>query len=150
MMHKAWSRIEEVPYCFSRSYIKSQGDTALKIVEFDANWEFPDCNWNLKSPMGMKWCTMREVAQKRCPIVLQGHLSNFKVARLKKLSNLTQIGRFRTVTPVSIHQWLRNDAQSLKQQRRDALLIFKVIHQISRSHGSKNCRILPKLGVSGL
>ena len=24
MMHKAWSRIEEVPYCFSRSYVKLQ------------------------------------------------------------------------------------------------------------------------------
>ena len=29
MMHKAWSSIEEVPYCFSRSYIKLQGHTAL-------------------------------------------------------------------------------------------------------------------------
>ena len=37
-----------------------------------------------------------------CPIVFQGHLSNFKVTRLKKSSNLTQIGRFRTVTHVSI------------------------------------------------
>ena len=37
MMHKAWSRIEEVPYCFSRSYVKLQGHTALKIVEFDPN-----------------------------------------------------------------------------------------------------------------
>ena len=34
--------------------------------------------------------------------------------------------------------------------RRGALLFFKVICQISRSHGSKNCRIWPRLGVSGL
>ena len=34
MMHKAWSSIEEVPYCLSRSYIKLQGHTALKIVAF--------------------------------------------------------------------------------------------------------------------
>ena len=47
-------------------------------------------------------------------IVFQGHPSNFKVTRLKKSSILTQIGRFRTVTPVWIHQWLQNDAQSLK------------------------------------
>ena len=60
MMHKAWSNIEEVPYCFSRSYVKLQGHVALKIVEF------------------------------------------------------TQIGRFRTVTQVENHRWLRNDAQSLK------------------------------------
>ena len=51
MMHKAWSRIEEVPYCFSRSYIKLQGHTALKIVKFDPNWAFPDCNSSLKSAM---------------------------------------------------------------------------------------------------
>ena len=43
-----------------------------------------------------------------------------------------------------------NDAQSLKLHQRGALLFFKVIRQISRSHGSKNRRILPKLGVSGL
>ena len=32
----------------------------------------------------------------------------------KKSLILTQIGRFRTETPVSIRQWLQNDAQSLK------------------------------------
>ena len=33
-MHKAWSRIEEVPYCFSRSYVKLQGHTAKKNRRF--------------------------------------------------------------------------------------------------------------------
>ena len=42
MMPKAWSSIVEVPYCFSRSYVKFQGHTALKIVEFDPNWAFLD------------------------------------------------------------------------------------------------------------
>ena len=37
----------EVTYCFSRSYVKFQGHTALKIVEFDPNWAFPDCNSSL-------------------------------------------------------------------------------------------------------
>ena len=68
MMHKAWSSIEEVPYCFSRSSNKFQGHTALKIAEFDPDWAFPDCNSSLNSPMGMKWCTKLEVALKRCPI----------------------------------------------------------------------------------
>ena len=73
MMHKAWSSIEEVPYCF------------------------------------------------------EGHPLNFKVTRLKKSSILAKIGRFWTVTPIWIHLWLWNDAQSLKQHRRGALLLSKVI-----------------------
>ena len=150
MMHKAWSSIEEVPYCISRSYVKLQGHTALKIVDFDPYWAFPDCNSSLESPMATKWCTKLEVALKRCPIVFQGHPSNFKVTELLKSSNFTQIGPFQTVTPVRIHRWLWNVAQSLKQQRRDALLFSKVIHQISRSHGTKHHRFGPKLGVSGL
>ena len=32
MLHKAWSSIEEVPYCFARSSIKFQGRMALNIV----------------------------------------------------------------------------------------------------------------------
>ena len=197
MMHKAWSSIEEVPYCFSRSSVKFQGHIALKIVEFDSNWAFPDCNSSLNSPMAMKCCTKLETAKKRCPIVFQGHPSNFKVTRDKKSPILTQIGRFRTIgrsqlsnpsdlpcwlcshhriimkfsgvitndksdvhvkgqgqrskvkvtevmTPFSrfrtvtlvwIHILRRNNAYSLMLLRRGALLFFKVIRQISRSHG---------------
>ena len=149
-MHKAWSSIEELPYCFSRSSVKFQGHTALKIVEFDPNWQFPDSNSSLNTPMAMKWCTKLEVALMRCPIVLQGHLSNFKVTPLWKSLNLTQIGRFRTVIQVWNHRWLRNDAQSLKWHSRGVLLFFKVMCQSSRSHGSENRWIWPKLGVSGL
>ena len=97
MMHKAWSRNEEVPYCFSRSSVKFQGHTALKIVEFDSKWAFPDCNSSLNSPMAMKGCTKLETAKERCPIVLQGHPANFKVTRDKTSLILTQIGRFRII-----------------------------------------------------
>ena len=96
MLHKAWSSIEEVPYCFWRSSIKFQGHAALKIVKFDPNWAFPDCNSSLNSPMAIKWCTKLETAKKRCPIVFQGHPSNFKVTWDKTSPILTQIGRFRT------------------------------------------------------
>ena len=96
MMHIAWSSIEEVPYCFLRSSIKFQGHTAKKIVEFDPNWAFPDCNSSLNPPMAMKCCTKLETAKERCPIVFQGHPSNFKVTRYKTSPILTQIGRFRT------------------------------------------------------
>ena len=97
MMHRAWSSIVEVPYCFSRSYVKFQGHTALKIVEFDPNWAFPVSNSSLNSPMAMKCCTKLETAKERGPIVFQCHPSNFKVTRDKTSPILTQIGRFRTI-----------------------------------------------------
>ena len=75
----------------------------------------------------------------------QGQRSKVKVTEVN-----SQLRRFRTVTPVWIQISLWNEAQSLMLLRRGALLFFKVICQISRSHGSKNCRIWPKLGVSGL
>ena len=77
----------------------------------------------------------------RSSVKFQGQTDN-------KAPILTRLERFRTVTLFWIHRWLLNDAQSLKQYRRGALLFFKVIHQISRSHGSKNYRIWPILCVS--
>ena len=97
MMHRAWSSIVEVPYCFSRSYVKLQGHTALKIVKFDPNWAFPDCNSSLNSWMAMKCCTKLETVKERCPFVFQGHPSYFKVTRYKTSPILTQIGHFRTI-----------------------------------------------------
>ena len=61
-----------------------------------------------------------------------------------------QLSRFRTVTPVWIHIWWWNYAQSFMLLRRGTLSFFKVIRQIWRSHDSKNRRIWPKLGVSRL
>ena len=75
----------------------------------------------------------------------QGQRSKVKVTEVT-----TQLNRFRTVTLVWIHIWWWNDAYSLMLLRRGALLFFKVIRQISRSHGSKNRRTWPRLGVSGL
>ena len=96
-MHKASSSIEELPCCFSRSSVKFEGHTALKIIEFDPNWGFPDCNSSLNSLMAMRCCTKIETAKERCSIVFQGHPSNFKVTRDKTSPILTQIGRFRTI-----------------------------------------------------
>ena len=114
MMHKTWSSIEEVPYCFSRSKVKFQDHTAVKIIQFDPNWAFPDCNSSLVSPMAMKCCTKLETAKERCPIVFQGHPSNFKVTRYKTSLILTQIGHFRTIgrwqlsNPSDLLCWLRS------------------------------------------
>ena len=93
----------------SRSEVKGQGHRGHDPIQ-----PFPDRNSSLNSHIAMKWCIQLDVAWERGPIVFQGHPSIFKVTRLKKSSNLTQIGRFRTVTPVWIHQWLRNGAQSLE------------------------------------
>ena len=61
---------------------------------------------------------------------LQGQRSKVKVTEVNN-----QFSRFRTVTPVWIHIWWWNDAQSLMLLRRGALLFFKVICHLSRSHG---------------
>ena len=55
------------------------------------------------------WCCLGEVPYcfSRSSVKFQGHTA------LKSL-NLTQIERFRTVTPVWIHEWLWNAAQTLK------------------------------------
>ena len=66
----------------------------------------------------------------------QGQGSKVKVTEVT-----TQLSRFRTITPVWIQIWWWNDAYSLMLLRRGALLFFKVICQISRSHGSKNRRV---------
>ena len=98
MMHKAWSSLEEVPYCFWRSYVKFQGHTAKKAsILTRMNWAFPDCNSSLNSQMAMKCCTKLETAKERSSIVFQGHPSNFKVTQYKTSPILTQIGRFRTI-----------------------------------------------------
>ena len=70
--------------------------------------------------------------------------------KVKVTGVTTQLNRFRTVTPVWNHIWWWNDAYSLMLLRRGALLFFKVIRQVSRSHGDNNRRIWPRLGVSGL
>ena len=71
-------------------------------------------------------------------------------SKVKVTEVTTQLNGFRTVTPVWIHIRWWNDAYSLIVLRRGALLFLKVIRQISRWHGSKNRRIWPRLGVSGL
>ena len=75
----------------------------------------------------------------------QGQRSKVKVTEVN-----TQLNCFRTVTLVWIHIWWWNDTYSLMMLRRGALLFFKVIRQISRSHSSKKRQIWPRLGVSGL
>ena len=85
--------------------------------------------------------------QKWCPCKRSRSEVNGQV---KVTEATAQLNRFRTVTPVWIHIWWWNDVYSLIMLRRGALMFLRVIRQISRSHGSKNRRIWPRLGVSGL
>ena len=105
MMHKAWSRIEEVPYGFSRSYVKLQGHTAKKIVDFDPDWAFPGCNSSLNSPMATKWCTKLEVALKRCPIVFKVIHQMSRSHRMKNQQIWSNLSKF--TRPVAAIKSLR-------------------------------------------
>ena len=58
-------------------------------------------------------------------------------SKVKVTEVTTQLNRFRTVTPVWINIWWWNDTYSLMLLGRGALLFFKVIRQIWRSHGAK-------------
>ena len=71
-------------------------------------------------------------------------------SKVKATEVMNPFSRFRTITPVWIQILRWNYAYSLMLLRRGALLFFKVIRQISRSRGSKNRQIWPRLGVSGL
>ena len=66
-----------------------------------------------------KWCPCK---RSRSEVKCQGHRGQ------------TQFSCFWTVTPVWIWIWWWNDVQILMLLRRGALLFFKVIRQISRSH----------------
>ena len=75
--------------------------------------------------------------QKWCPC---------KRSKVTATDVITQLSRFRTVTPARIYIWWWNDALSLMLLGRGALLFFKVIRLISRWHGYKNRRFWPNWG----
>ena len=129
MMHRAWSNIEEVPYCFSRSSVKFQGHTGQWISDFDLNWAFPDCNFSLNSPMVMKWYTKLEATQKRCPIVFSCHQTAlqmvFSVCPSVSLSHLFDY------VPIIVSSW--NFQELLPMTKVRSMQKVKVRGQRSRS-----------------
>ena len=125
-MHKAWSNIEDGT---KKSPILTQMERFRTVTS------------PLNSQMAMKWCTKLEVAWKRCPIVFQGHLSNFKVTR-KKIADFDLNLVFPACNFILISQMAMKWYTKL---RRGALLFFKVIRQISRSHGTKKLPILSQI-----
>ena len=144
MMHKAWSSIEEVPYCFPMSYVKFQGHTAKKIVDFDPNWVFPDCNSSL-NPSNLPclshsdFCIfsfnqaalwlVQSVRLSVTPFSLCSHHHEIfrsyyhwqkwcpckrSRSKVKATEVNIQLSCFLIVTPVWIHIWEWNHAHSLK------------------------------------
>ena len=149
MIHKAWSSIEEMPYCFWGSSVKFLGHTAQKIIDFDPNWAFPDCNLNLNSPMSMKWCTKLEVAQKRCPIVFscdQAALQMVFSVRLSVCPSVrlsVRLSHLFDYVPLIVSSW--NFQELLLMTKVRSMQKVKVRGQRSRSQRSQ-----PNLTVSGL
>ena len=61
MMHKAWSSIEEVPYCFWRSSVKFQGHTGWKIDDLDPIWVRLLGQSQLSNPSDLRFQTVHSV-----------------------------------------------------------------------------------------
>ena len=153
MMLKAWCNVEGVPYNFLlRPSSSTNGIFRLSVRPSVRPSVCPSVSPSV-TPFWL--CSNHHMIMKFSGVITsdrsdvhakgQGQRSKVKVTEVT-----TQLYRFRTVTPVWIHIWWWNDAYSLIMLRRGALLFFKVIRQISRSHGSNNRRIWPRLGVSGL
>ena len=67
-------------------------------------------------------------------------MQKFKVRGHRSRSEVKiQLNRFRTVTPIKIHWWLWNDAQSLKQHRRGALLFLAATKQLYKWYFPSVC-----------
>ena len=131
-------------------------NTFLAATKQLYKWYFPSVRLSVRLSVTPFWlCSHHPIIMKFSEVITndqskvhakgQGQRSKVKVTE-----GTNQLNRFRTVTPVWIHIWWWNDAYSSMLLRRGALLFFKVIRQISRSHGSKNRRMWPRLGVSGL
>ena len=135
-------------------HAKGQGQRSkVKVTKVKTNiaptWVFPDRNSSLNSQVVTKSCTKAYscIVQVSCwfsrsSVKFQGHMG-------QKIDYFDPNERFRTITSVWIHRWLRNNTQNLKGHRRGSLLFFDVIHQISRSQGQKKSTI-SVFSISGL
>ena len=95
---------------FLRSSSKFNGNMSKKNWWFLPHW--PKLNSCLNSQIATKCCAKLEIAQKRCTIVFQGYLSNFKVTRAEKSIIWLWFEHSWMTTPVLIHGWLWNETHS--------------------------------------
>ena len=71
MIHKALNRIEEVPYFFSRSSVKFQGNTGWKIDDLNPIWVRLLGRSQLSNPSDLPCCILSLISLKfvpECPI----------------------------------------------------------------------------------
>ena len=96
MMHRTWSSIKKVPYCFSRSYVKLQGHTAKKTRLIWLIWRF-----RTVTPVWIHWWIWNDTQslmlyRRHALLVFGVNPSNLKVTRAKIRpfeSNLNNITR---------------------------------------------------------
>ena len=137
MLHKAWNSKGAVPYCFPRSSIKFQGHTGQNITDFDPNWAFPD---------------YRPVAAFKSLrfALFQGHPSNFKVTRLKKIvdfdPNWSFPGCNSNLNLLMVMKWYKKLEAAWKR----CPIVFQGHPSKLKFTRLKNHRLWPELGVSGL
>ena len=152
-LNQCWHNVN---WTFGTNFNEIQNKMFLAATKQLYKWYFPSVCPSVRPSVTPFWlCSPHRIIMKFSGVItndkskvhakVQGQRSKVKVTEVT-----TQLNGFRTVTPVWILIWWWNDGYSLMLLRRGALLFFKVIRQISRSHGSKNRQIWPRLGVSGL
>ena len=118
MRHKAWCGIGKVPYCFSRSSVEFQGHTGWKIYNFDPKLSIARLQFQITDGYEM----MHKAWNGMYPVTCGGHLWQGR----KKLTILTWIQHFQTVTPV----WITDSYEMMHKAWRD---MEEVSYYFSRS-----------------
>ena len=148
-MHKDWSSIEELPYCFSRLSIKFQGHRAKKNIDFDPKLGFfglqLQCEFTDGYEMMLIFCSSVDEVPfyfSRSSVKFQGHKGQLSLI-------LSGIECYRTVTPVWIHWWLEmiHIAWSSIEEAPYCLSRSSITFQ---GHTWQKLASLTKLSVSGL
>ena len=128
MMHKTWSGTEEVPYYFSRSFVKFKGYRGQKIYDLHRFERF----W-MKIPIWINWQLWNNThsfylwAWMGFPIVSRGHLSNFKATRAEKSIWIS----FEITRPVAA---IKSRRSKIKAICDELLCVMPIIYLIVSQH----------------
>ena len=130
--------IKNVPYRFLRSSINFQGNAGPKSANFDPNWTFPGSNSSFNKPMGLKCCTKLDVVSiEKAPYCFSRSSINFQGNAGQKISNFDTNWAFPDLNPRLNSRVALKWCTKLDVAQNMCPNISKVIHQISKSHGTK-------------